>query len=248
MKFRSDFVTNSSSSSFIISKRFVKSKDELYALLKDIAELRNKVMSKISNVLPISNEESDNWFRYSSADLRAKLGKTYNEVIEILMNSKFKFEESASKKMIDDIIDVYYLMFSNEKNMSGAGYEAFIDDSEILDMSEPLKENECSSFWGRAEVLGWYLGLLDNLFDDSGDFDYNAYSNCSCYSTDEKECEEFDKLYEEFCGMENPPKENEYFEQSKGRFVIYGSSEYSVDFAFAVILEYFCTDYCTHMG
>lgn len=235
MKFRTDFVTNSSSSSFIISKKYAETMEQLNILIKKVIMLRNKLMSHI--------RVNSNWFKTQKpwseiiSSYKASFPGSYKNAVDCLMQSEFAFSKSVSTDIVDNIIETMSIGLFGE-------LDSDIDECgcyEIVDMAQPI---DMTSYFGSCEIATWYLGgLCDLFFPDDGTFNENAYKKGYINNSSE-----FDELYNKLIAMENKPTINDLFIEKYNRYVLYGDSEFSFDYAFGLIFGQLCAAHCTHMG
>lgn len=150
MKIRSDFVTNSSSSSFIIrpSSQY-KTKEDIYKLIR-------RSYQELCDIIHRAEE-----------DLGCKIS-------DIDFKTKYKMEEDFENKYGISIYDTYlresdiewmkynsYAEFEKYQEEKNAGKDHFHWTYEILDLSDSYSESCC-------EVIDWYL-------DEDGIAKYDSF-------------------------------------------------------------------------
>lgn len=229
MKIRKDFVTNSSSSSFIISKNSEYNNEEsIYQHIKSIVIEYKQILDNISNKLDKqyilnknytisdkNNKQSDKLFDSINDDI-------YSKYEEISIYDIFDYKNyNHIKELLDRIINNNTY---TEYSKSNTDQESF----RIVDLS-----NENNTDGAISNIAGWYIGCYN---DDT---------------VDRYKCKYCDEVSKDYCYIAN----NNYSSDTKmytilGKYAIYEEDgmKYRLPDYIKLRLDNISDYSCWHMG
>lgn len=230
MKIRKDFVTNSSSSSFIISKNSEYNTEEsIYQHIKSIVIEYKQILDDISDKLEKqyilnknytisdknNNQLSDKIFDTIDEDIRSKY--EYISIYDIIGYKNYNHIKELLNRIINNNTYAEY----SENNIDQESFR-------IIDLS-----NENNTDYGILDIAGWYIGCYnDNI-------------------SDRYKCKYCDEVSKGYCYIAN----NNYNSDTKmytilGRYAIYEEDgmKYRLPDYIKLRLDNISDYSCWHMG